>query len=251
MRNQGIALRECENILQSKISKNELNNVLNLKANTNDVMRAINDLSSSIDNKTNIDDTKNLMNDKISKSELVYYLNSKPSIDEVKCLIDEKVDSRIFSNEINDLHLKVDNLQKNFMQKIPNFALSKDLNNMKKNIDEKANSIEVSNALNQKANKVTYDELSFATMEKIITVSTKNEDEQKRRLNEFESIKQFYANDDKGPNYGRVKSWFIKHYKDTYLEWYGKQHPKNKNDNDSTAKNETNEDNSATTNENE
>ena len=153
MRNQGIALRECENILQSKISKNEFNNVLNLKANTNDVMRAINDLSSSIDNKTNIDDTKNLMNDKISKSELVYYLNSKPSIDEVKCLIDEKVDSRIFSNEINDLHLKVDNLQKNFMQKIPNFALSKDLNNMKKNIDEKANSIEVSNALNQKANK--------------------------------------------------------------------------------------------------
>ena len=105
--------------------------------------------------------------------------------------------------------------------------------------------------VNQKANKVTYDELSFATMEKIITVSTKNEDEQKRRLDEFESIKQFYANDDKGPNYGRVKSWFIKHYKDTYLEWYGKQHPKNKNDNGSTASNETNEDNSATTNENE
>ena len=121
----------------------------------------------------------------------------------------------------------------------------------------------VERKVNQKANKVTYDELSFATMVKIINVSTEDESDRKRRLDEFESIKQFYANDDKGPNYGRVKSWFIKHYKDTYLEWYGKQHPKNKSDNGSTAKNETNkeksvtttnetnEDNSTTTNENE
>lgn len=121
----------------------------------------------------------------------------------------------------------------------------------------------VERKVNQKANKVTYDELSFATMVKIIEKSSEDANERKCRLDEFESIKQFYANDDKGPNYGRVKSWFIKHYKDTYLEWYGKQHPKNKSDNGSTAKNETNkeksvtttndtnEDNSTTTNENE
>ena len=150
-----MALREIEKILSLKASKNELNNAINIKANTTEVMRAINDLSSSIEHRATIDETRTLLSDKISKSELIYYLNSKASIDDVKNLIDEKVDLRQYSNEINDLNIKIDDIQKSLYQKIQNFALNKDLINIKKSLDEKANLIDVSNALNKKANKDT------------------------------------------------------------------------------------------------
>jgi hypothetical protein len=144
-----------EKVLQSKASKNELNTAINLKANTTEVMRAFSDLSSAIDNRSTIEETRNLLNDKISKSELLYYLNSKPSLEDIKNLIDDKVDYRNFNNEINELKLNYDDLNKNFNNKINNFALNKDLNNIKKILDEKANLIDVNNALNKKANKDT------------------------------------------------------------------------------------------------
>ena len=144
-----------EKLLQSKASKNELNTAINLKANTTEVMRAFSDLSSAIDNRSTIEETRNLLNDKISKSELLYYLNSKPSLEDIKNLIDDKVDYRNFNNEINELKLNYDDLNKNFNNKINNFALNKDLNNIKKILDEKANLTEVNNALNKKANKDT------------------------------------------------------------------------------------------------
>ena len=144
-----------EKLLQSKASKNELNTAINLKANTTEVMRAFSDLSSAIDNRSTIEETRNLLNDKISKSELLYYLNSKPSLEDIKNLIDDKVDYRNFNNEINELKLNYDDLNKNFNNKINNFALNKDLNNIKKILDEKANLIDVNNALNKKANKDT------------------------------------------------------------------------------------------------
>ena len=144
-----------EKLLQSKASKNELNTAINLKANTTEVMRAFSDLSSAIDNRSTIEETRNLLNDKISKSELLYYLNSKPSLEDIKNLIDDIVDYRNFNNEINELKLNYDDLNKNFNNKINNFALNKDLNNIKKILDEKANLIDVNNALNKKANKDT------------------------------------------------------------------------------------------------
>ncbi len=150
-----MALREIEKILPLKASKNELTNAINIKANTTEVMRAINDLSSSIEHRATIDETRTLLSDKVSKSELIYYLNSKPSIDEIKNLIDEKVDLREYTNEINDLNIKIEDIQKNFSQKMQNFALNKDLMNIKKGLDEKANLIDVTNALNKKANKDT------------------------------------------------------------------------------------------------
>ena len=94
-----------EKLLQSKASKNELNTAINLKANTTEVMRAFSDLSSAIDNRSTIEETRNLLNDKISKSELLYYLNSKPSLEDIKNLIDDKVDYRNFNNEINELKI--------------------------------------------------------------------------------------------------------------------------------------------------
>ena len=144
-----------EKLLQSKASKNELNTAINLKANTTEVMRAFSDLSSAIDNRSTIEETRNLLNDKISKSELLYYLNSKPSLEDIKNLIDDKVDYRNFNNEINELKLNYDDLNKNFNNKINNFGLNKGLNNIKKILDEKANLIDVNNALNKKANKDT------------------------------------------------------------------------------------------------
>ncbi len=54
------------------------------------------------------------------------------------------------------MNIKIDDIQKSFSQKIQNFALNKDLINIKKRLDEKANLIDVSNAFNKKVNRYTF-----------------------------------------------------------------------------------------------
>ena len=54
------------------------------------------------------------------------------------------------------MNIKIDDIQKSFFQKIQNFALNKDLINIKKALDEKANLIDVSNAFNKKVNRYTF-----------------------------------------------------------------------------------------------
>ena len=79
--------------------------------------------------------------------------------------------------------------------------------------------------IKQKENKTTYDELTFAVMEKIITESVKGKEEGATKIEEFKAIKAFYA-DNKATKYGHVKSWFVQNYKQEYLNWYGTQKQK-------------------------
>ena len=153
VRSQGLALREFEKILQTKCSKNDLASLLNLKANNNEVNRAINDINNVLDNKCTIDEMRTLLNEKISKSELIYYLNGKTNNEDIKTMLDEKIDNREFTNEINTINEKIENFEKNFTNKIGLFALNKDIIELKNKINEKANTIDVKNALATKANK--------------------------------------------------------------------------------------------------
>ena len=47
--------QEIKKVLSLKTSKKELNNTINIKVNTTEVMRAINDLSSSIEHRATIE----------------------------------------------------------------------------------------------------------------------------------------------------------------------------------------------------
>ena len=73
--------------------------------------------------------------------------------------------------------------------------------------------------IQQKEDKITYNELTFAVMESII----KETDEKK--IDEFVAVKKFYEGN-KATMYGHVKAWFVQNYKEAYLEMYGNKNQK-------------------------
>lgn len=76
--------------------------------------------------------------------------------------------------------------------------------------------------INQKENKQTYSELTFAVMESIIRESFSDAEEQTAKIAEFEAVKAFYEGN-KTTKYGHVKSWFVQNYKKQYIDKYGNQ----------------------------
>ena len=76
--------------------------------------------------------------------------------------------------------------------------------------------------IKQKADKVTYSELTYEVMESIIEDSAKDDADKAQKIAEFNAIKGFYK-DNKTTMYGHVKSWFVKNYKAEYIAKYGNQ----------------------------
>ena len=80
--------------------------------------------------------------------------------------------------------------------------------------------------INQKENKQTYSELTFAVMQRIIEdVYKTDEDKKTEKIAEFEATKIFYSKN-KTTMYGHVKSWFVQNYKADYIARYGNQNQK-------------------------
>ena len=80
--------------------------------------------------------------------------------------------------------------------------------------------------INQKENKQTYSELTFAVMQRIIEdVYKTDEDKKTEKIAEFEATKIFYSKN-KTTMYGHMKSWFVQNYKADYIARYGNQNQK-------------------------
>ena len=80
--------------------------------------------------------------------------------------------------------------------------------------------------INQKENKQTYSELTFAVMQSIIEDVYKTDENMKtEKIAEFEQTKIFYSGN-KTTMYGHVKSWFVQNYKKQYIAKYGNQNQK-------------------------
>jgi len=80
--------------------------------------------------------------------------------------------------------------------------------------------------INQKENKQTYSELTFAVMKSIIEDVYKTDESKKtEKVAEFEATKVFYSAN-KTTMYGHVKSWFVQNYKQEYVARYGNQNQK-------------------------
>ena len=79
--------------------------------------------------------------------------------------------------------------------------------------------------ITQNETKVTYNELTFAVMEKIIKETATDKNDENEKIEEFNAVKAFY-DDNKTTKYGHVKSWFVHKYKKEYIEKYGNQNHK-------------------------
>lgn len=84
-----------------------------------------------------------------------YYLNKKISQEDIENLLKEKIDRREFDNKFDEFIQKLENLKKDIYYKIENYALNKDLLNIKKQIENKQNIdiFEIKNILEKKADK--------------------------------------------------------------------------------------------------
>ncbi len=74
--------------------------------------------------------------------------------------------------------------------------------------------------IRQKTTKTTYRELTYPVMQSIIEDEYKDDEEMKvKKIAEFEEIQALYAFN-KATMYGHVKAWFVKNYKQAYLDRY-------------------------------
>jgi hypothetical protein len=69
VKNQSFSIRELDNQLKNKASKNELNSGLNIKANVADVMRTFSEVASSIELRPTTEEIYSLLEEKINKND--------------------------------------------------------------------------------------------------------------------------------------------------------------------------------------
>lgn len=154
IRHQGLAIKDLEKQMHMKANKQELINGLGSKANVNDVMKTFNDISVTIEKKASIDEVSELLLDKANKSELIQLSNSKPSFEEVKNMLNQKIDSIDFRDEVtNEVKNRIEDFNQNMNKKLNSYAPMKEINSIYQILEAKANIAEMNEALNSKASK--------------------------------------------------------------------------------------------------
>ena len=177
VRNQGLAIKELKNIINSKVDKSELD--LTSKCDKNEMNQIILDLKKMINTKASNDQVNQLLNDKITKNEVLFYLSNKPSIDDINIILQEKIGMKEFDEILNQI-----NLIKN--EKIDVDTFNSEIQDIKEILENKSNSIDVINALDTKVDK---DELNFQlkNLEKIENILKEKADS-----NDFNLIKDAF-----------------------------------------------------------
>ena len=84
---------------------------------------------------------------------MLFYLNSKANNDDISSILEDKVDIKQFTNEINILNTKLNDLQKDFNKKISNYALAKDISSFQLTLEQKVNLTDITELLDAKADK--------------------------------------------------------------------------------------------------
>ncbi len=94
---------------------------------------------------------------------------------------------------------------------------------LKKLLQENPGYTVVERKINQKASRTTYHELTYAVMQNIIEDVYKDDEEMKgKKIAEFKDIQEMFAFNNT-TKYGHVKAWFVKNYKQAYLDRYESQ----------------------------
>jgi len=134
-------------------------------------MRSFSELTTSIENKPNLEEVQSYMEDKVSKNEFQSWLNSKASMEDVHHMIENKFNSvggnlgSIGYNSLNDTKNKLDSNE--MSKKFQSFT-----SEIHELLSSKANKEQVNGFLHKKANKTD------------VEISLKN----KVDINEFQNV---------------------------------------------------------------
>ena len=178
VKNQGLAIRDLSKKLSNKPSREEIDNYLKFKPNNEDVFQAINDLGNSLEQK-------------MDKNEFMNYLNQKNNIGENNCgnQYNELMDK--FEKFKNDIFSKINKLENEVVKK-DDFAI------LKNELDNKANIIDMENALEAKEDK---EKINFITKNIVDKTEINNminnaiNKNKKIGNNDFEQFLNGYQND--------------------------------------------------------
>ena len=178
VKNQGMAIRDLSKKLSNKPSREEIDNYLKFKPNNEDVFQAINDLGNSLEQK-------------MDKNEFMNYLNQKNNIGENNYgnQYNELMDK--FEKFKNDIFSKINKLENEVVKK-DDFAI------LKNELDNKANIIDMENALEAKEDK---EKINFITKNIVDKTEINNminnaiNKNKKIGNNDFEQFLNGYQND--------------------------------------------------------
>ena len=178
VKNQGLAIRDLSKKLSNKPSREEIDNYLKFKPNNEDVFQAINDLGNSLEQK-------------MDKNEFMNYLNQKNNIGENNYgnQYNELMDK--FEKFKNDIFSKINKLENEVVKK-DDFAI------LKNELDNKANIIDMENALEAKEDK---EKINFITKNIVDKTEINNminnaiNKNKKIGNNDFEQFLNGYQND--------------------------------------------------------
>ena len=164
--------------LNLKINKSEVELALNQKSEKSEINKMAVELKNLIQKKASNEQINQLLNDKISKNEFLFHLNSKASIEDIKNILEEKIGIREFEEILKEIELiKKEKLNINIF--------NSEIKEIKKNIDNKPNSIDVVNALDTKVDK---DEFKNDLENKIDKKEINNILKEKANKNEIDKI---------------------------------------------------------------
>ena len=170
------AIRELEHSLPTKASKTEVASGLSQKADISDVTKTVAEVAANIESRASLEEVQQLFESIVSKADLQYALSNKVGIEEMKAALEEKVEFKELEGGLRSVREQMDRLQDEVQQSLGMVAGIKELEEIRRELKEKAtikdvaeglsskaNKESVANALNRKANR---DELSAALVKK-------------------------------------------------------------------------------------
>ena len=170
--------------LNLKINKSEVELALNQKSDKSEINKMAAELKNLIQKKASNDQINQILNDKISKNEFLFHLSSKASIEDIKNILEEKIGIREFEDILKEIEL----LKK---EKLNINIFNSEIKEIKQNLDNKPNSIDVVNALDTKVDK---DEIKNDLEKKMDKKEINNILKEKVNKNEIDKIYKILDN---------------------------------------------------------
>ncbi len=153
VRTQADAIKDLERVISSKASKCELNSGLTQKANVSDVSRTVATVAATIEARASVEDVQALLEDRVTKRELQRAVEDKVGLNDVRAVVEKCVSRDEFGVEIQNVLGKMEELRKALSAKTAASANIRDVEELKAQLEQKANITDVNSGLQQKASK--------------------------------------------------------------------------------------------------
>ena len=152
MKSQSDAIRQLERNNQDKVGRNELSQLLAQKLGLSDIQRSLSELQLNIDQKPNFEHIQLLLQDYALKKDFEYLNNTRITHEDVRKLIEFKANDRDTKLEFANLGTKIEELEAYVQQQ---GATKRDIQFLNDVLLSKANTSEMNELLDTKANKQT------------------------------------------------------------------------------------------------